>query len=194
MKIIAAYVRVSTTDKGQDLEVQILPLKEYIEKSWWVLYKIYSDKVSGSKESRPWLDQMLSDAKQWLFDTVIVYRFDRLSRSVRQLITTLELFRKLKIDFVSINEAIDTSTSMGMVMFTIIGAFAQFERAVISERVRSWLALAVKSGKILGRKPLVIDIELVRELRQQGLSIRAIAQKTWYSKWKIFRVLSQNTL
>jgi len=193
MKTIAAYVRVSTLDK-QDLEVQILPLREYVEKSGWTLYKIYSDKVSWAKESRPWLDQMLADAKLWLFDAVAVYRFDRISRSVRHLITVLELFRKLKIDFVSINEAIDTSTSMGMVMFTIIGAFAQFERAVISERVRSGLALAVKSGKVLGRKPLAIDIDLVRELRQQGLSIRAIAERLWHSKGKIFRVLYQNPI
>lgn len=175
---VAIYARVSTADKGQDTQTQILPLKEFCQRRGWTVFRIYEDTMSGSKESRPALNEMMNDAKKRLFDVVLVFRFDRFARSTKQLINSLELFNSLGIDFISYNENIDTSTPAGKMMFTLVSAFAEFERSIITERVRAGLERAKAQGKRLGRKPSKeVDIEEVKSLRQQGLSVRAIAHK-----------------
>jgi len=100
----------------------------------WNLYGSYSDRASGAKERRAGLDMLMADARRGLFDVVIVWRFDRFARSVKQLVLGLEEFRALGIDFVSHQEALDTSTPMGKAMFTIIAAMAELERSIIRER------------------------------------------------------------
>jgi DNA invertase Pin-like site-specific DNA recombinase len=136
VKRVAVYVRVSTTSKSkqgeavnfvQNLEVQEEPLKELIAQRGWTLHRVYSDRASGAKERRPGLDALMADARRGLFDVVIVWRFDRFARSVKQLVLGLEEFRALGIDFVSHQEALDSSTPLGKAMFTIIGAMAELE-------------------------------------------------------------------
>ncbi|PID34662.1 MAG: hypothetical protein CR971_02115 [candidate division SR1 bacterium] len=101
MKRVGIYARVSTTDKGQDLTTQTLPLKEYAKQRGRTITKVYTDQISGSKEKRPGLDELMNDACKRKFDVVLVFRFDRMSRSTKQLITTLDTFREkgLKFDY-----------------------------------------------------------------------------------------------
>jgi len=118
----AIYVRVSTANKSkqgdvvsfvQNLEVQEEPLNGLITQRGWTLYKLYSDRASGAKERRPGLDALMADARRGLFDVVVVWRFDRFARSVKQLVLALEEFRSLGIDFISHQEALDSSTPLG---------------------------------------------------------------------------------
>lgn len=190
MKKCAIYLRCSTNNGKQDLDTQLIPLKSYAESRGWQ-YEIYSDEMSGSKESRPALDRLFKDAYKRKFDAVIVFRFDRFSRSTKQLITALETFRSLGIDFISYNEAIDTTTPAGQMMFTIISAFASFERSIIQERVRAGLYKAKAKGKVLGRPKTPVDIQKVTQLKSQGLSVRKIAKKLDIPKSTICNFLSK---
>lgn len=144
VKRAGVYVRVSTATRtrhgdaltfDQDPAVQEQPLRELVAQRGWTLHRVYSDRASGAKERHPGLDALLADARRGAFDVVVVWRFDRFARSVKQLVLTLEEFRSLGIDFISHQEALDTSTPMGRAMFTIIAAMAELERSVIRERV-----------------------------------------------------------
>jgi DNA invertase Pin-like site-specific DNA recombinase len=112
----------------------------------WTLYRLYSDRASGAKEKRPALDALMADARRGLFDVVVVWRFDPFARSVKQLVLALEECRSLGVDFISHQEALDTSTPMGRVMFTIIAAMAELERDVITERTAGGLEYARQHG------------------------------------------------
>src|SRR6516162_3039995 len=168
-KPAALYVRVSTTNRAarnqavfeQNPEVQELPLRQMAEQRGWTVTKVYSDRMSGSKSDRPGLNALMRDARRGTFDVVVVWRFDRVTRSIEQLVIALAEFRALGIDFVSCQEALDTSTPMGKAMFTIIGAMAELERNVIRERVMAGLDYArqhgTKSGKAVGRPKRIFD-------------------------------------
>lgn len=178
---VAIYARVSTVDK-QDLDTQLIPLEEYVQRRGWDIYKIYADKISGSKESRPSLDLLMQEAHKRKFDCVLVFRFDRFARSLKQLVLALDTFKSLNIDFISYQEAVDTSTSGGLLMFNLIASFAQFERSIIQERVRAGIANARAKGKILGRPKTKVDVSQIQHLRNQGFSIRKIAKTVGVSK------------
>ena len=188
MKRVAIYVRVSTASKSrkgdtvafdQDPAVQEGSLRQLIAQRGWEVYEVYSDRMSGAKERRPGLDRMMADSRRGRFDVVVVWRFDRFARSVRQLVNALEEFRGMGIDFVSHQEAVDTSTPMGKAMFTMIAAMAEFERSLICERVMAGIEHArqrgTKSGKALGRPKVVFRRDKAVELRQPGRSWREIA-------------------
>jgi DNA invertase Pin-like site-specific DNA recombinase len=189
MKRAAIYVRVSTTNRArrgevlafeQNPEVQECPLRQTAGQRGWTVYKTYSDRMSGAKEDRPGLNALMADAHRGLFDVVLVWRFDRFARSVKQLVLALEEFRSLNIDFVSHQEALDTSTPMGKAMFTVIAAMAELERNVIRERVLSGLEYArnhgTKSGQTIGRPKAVFNRARVETLRSEGQSWRQIAR------------------
>ncbi len=151
------------------------------EQRGWSVFHVYSDRISGAKENRPGLSSLMQDARRGKFDLVLVWRFDRFARSIEQLVLALAEFKALGIDFVSCQEALDTSTPMGKAMFTIIGAMAELERNVIRERVVAGLDYArhhgTKSGNAIGRPRRIFDrIEVVR-LRESGLSIERIARQ-----------------
>lgn len=188
---VAIYARVSTSSKGQDLDTQLLPLKRYCKERDREIVETYTDIMSGSKESRPSLNQLLDDAQAHKFDTVIVFRFDRISRSTKQLIDLLERFRKLNISFISINENIDTTTPAGSMMFTIIAAFAKFERDIISERVRFGIEKAKANGKQIGRPNKKIDTDYLVSLRQQWMSYRKIAEISSNSLAYVHKILKK---
>lgn len=189
-KKVALYARVSTTDKWQDFESQLIPLRRYVQSQWRIIYHAYTDTISWTKQKRPWLQSLLDDAHAWLFDVVLVWRFDRMSRSVTHLIQTLEWFKKIGIDFVSHQEQIDTSTPTGKLMFTIIGAMAQFERAIIAERVKAGIEKARSQWKRIGRKKTEVDEDRIWELKRQWRSIRKIESEMWIGRSIICRVLS----
>jgi DNA invertase Pin-like site-specific DNA recombinase len=192
----ALYVRVSTASKSrrgegaafdQDPAVQEHPLRELATQRGWAMTRVYTDRTSGAKERRPGLDALMADARRGAFDVVVVWRFDRFTRSVKQLVLAFEEFRALGIDFVSHQEALATSTPMGRAMFTIIAAMAELERSVIQERVAAGLEYArqhgTRSGKAVGRPRAVFRRDEVAELRQQGLSLRQIAAKIRAGAW-----------
>jgi len=195
----ACYLRVSTAQSrrednsrfDQNPEVQECPLRELIAQRGWDLHRIYSDRVSGTQERRPGLDALMRDARRGAFDIVIVWRFDRFARSVKQLVVALEEFRSLGIDFVSQQEALDTSTSMGKAMFTVIAAMAELERNIIRERVIAGLEYArqhgTRSGKPVGRPKAVFDRDQIFHLRTRGHSLREIARRLGTSVARIRR-------
>jgi len=178
---VALYARVSTTDQSTDS--QLLDLRRYVSERSWNTFKEYVDKgISGTKDSRPALNELMNDAKKRRFDVVLVWRFDRFARSTKHLILALEEFRNLGIDFVSYQENIDTSSPLGSAIFTIISAVAQLERDIIAERVKAGLRRAKENGKRLGRPRIPVDINKILQLRSDGLSLRAIAKESGLSR------------
>lgn len=147
---IAIYVRVSTIDKGQTLEQQEVPLIEYCKKENWE-YEVFKDFASGSKESRPQLDIMMQRIRNKEFDAVMIYRLDRLGRSLKHLLQLVEEFSNKKVRFICLTQNIDTSTAQGMFFFQILGAAAEFERQLLRERIKDKLDYLKSTGKKLGR-------------------------------------------
>jgi DNA invertase Pin-like site-specific DNA recombinase len=156
----AIYARVST--KEQDVSMQLADLRRFTEARGWTIAGEYIDLgISGSKDRRPALDKLMADARKRKIDAVLCWRFDRMARSTRHLVGMLEEFRALGVDFVSHQEAVDTSTPAGKVLFTVIAAFAEFERAILIERVNAGIARAKANGVQFGR-PRVDRIPLER--------------------------------
>jgi DNA invertase Pin-like site-specific DNA recombinase len=174
---VALYTRVSTND--QSVEMQTSDLKRYCDQRGFEVYKEYSDQgISGVKDRRPALDELMDDAKKKKFDVVLCWRFDRFARSTKHLITALEEFRHLGIDFISYQESIDTSSPLGKAMFTIVSAIAELERNILLERVRAGLKRAKENGAILGRpRRLDLDVKELQKMRKKGLSFRQIAKQ-----------------
>ena len=182
MKRAAIYARVSTHN-GQNPEMQLDEVREYCHRRGWKIEGEYVDEgISGSKEHRPALDRLLSDCRKRLVDAVVVYRYDRFARSLRQLVNALDEFRALGIDFVSLHEGVDTSTPNGRLVFGIFASIAEFERELIRDRVRSGLALARSRGRQLGRPRIVVDASKVAFLRAQGRSWAAISAELGIGK------------
>ena len=147
---IAIYIRNSTNEDRQNPETQILPLKEKCERENWS-YEIFQEFASGAKESRPELDKMMSRIRKNEFDAVLVWKLDRLGRSLKHLLQLIEEFKNLKVKFISLTEGFDTTTIQGELFFNLVGAFAQFERALIQERIKAGTDRARKEGKHMGR-------------------------------------------
>jgi DNA invertase Pin-like site-specific DNA recombinase len=191
MKRTAIYARVSTKNNGQNPETQLIALREYVQHRGWELIGQYVDHgVSGSNESRPELDRLMKDARARALDAVIVARFDRFARSTRHLVTALEEFSSLGVDFISLNESIYTSNAMGKMVFTVLGAVAELERNIIRERVTMGLKRARKEGKTLGRPRVVVDREKVRMMHKQGSSVRAIAAQLGLTKSTVHGIVT----
>jgi DNA invertase Pin-like site-specific DNA recombinase len=182
MKLVAIYARVSTSN-GQNPEMQLEELRTYCNRRGWEIAGEYTDAgVSGAKEHRPALDRLLITCRKRLVDAVIVYRYDRFARSLRQLVNALEEFRSLGIDFISLHEGVDTSTPNGRLIFGIFASIAEFERELIRDRVRSGIALAKSRGKRLGRPRVGVDGSRIASLRKAGRSWAAICEETGVSK------------
>ena len=191
MKNAVLYARVSTRNNGQNPETQLLPLQEYaLNRGLTVIEEYIDHGVSGAKDRRPKLDALMAAARKGQFDTVVVWKFDRFARSVRHLVQALEEFQSLGIHFISLTEAIDTSTPMGRMVFTVLGAVAELERSLICERVTSGLVRARKQGKQLGRPKIIVDREQVRKLQKDGLSVRSIAAKLQVSKSTVHSIVT----
>jgi len=188
LKRIAIYARVSTTDQSTDS--QLLDLRRYVSERGWNIFKEYVDEgISGTKDSRPALNKLMNNARKRRFDVVLVWRFDRFARSTKHLILALEEFKNLGIDFVSYQENIDTSSPLGSAIFTIISAVAQLERDIIGERVKAGLRRAKENGRKLGRPKTSVDAHQLQRLRSEGLSLRAIAQKSGISRTTVADIL-----
>jgi len=143
----AVYARVST--RAQDADMQMRELREYAQRRGWQIAHEYVDRgVCGAKEQRPALDKLWSDCRKRLIDAVIVYRYDRFARSLRQLVNALCEFDSLGIQFVSLHEGVDTSTPNGRLVFGIFARVAEFERELIRDRVRSGARARAKGPRL----------------------------------------------
>src|SRR5450759_1238896 len=171
---IEIYARVSTKD--QSCELQVRDLRAYCTAWGFDLTREYVDVgQSGAKDSRPELNKLMDDAHKRQFDAIVVWRFDRFARSTKHLLSALEEFRSLGIQFISYQENIDTSSALGQALFTIVSAVAQLERDLIRARVSAGIRNARANGKKLGRPKSTVDRERILELKEQGLSLRQIA-------------------
>jgi len=147
----ALYLRVSTADQKPDLQYD--GLRGYAERSGLVIVGDFCDlAVSGRHEGRPRLNALMAAARKREFDCVLVWKFARFARSTRHLLMALEEFRHLGVRFISVQDQIDTDSPAGRAMFTIIGAMAELESALISERVTASIKAAKARGKHLGRR------------------------------------------
>jgi DNA invertase Pin-like site-specific DNA recombinase len=160
----------------QEKSSQIGELREYCQRRGWEIAGEYVDQgISGAKEKRPQLDRMLAECRARRVDAVVVWRYDRFARSLKQLVKALDEFRTLGIEFVSLHDGCDTTTAQGRLMFGIMASLAEFERELIRERVRAGLDAARARGKRLGRPRCEVDTTRIAELRAQGRSWGAIA-------------------
>jgi DNA invertase Pin-like site-specific DNA recombinase len=188
---VALYARVSTHNGQQDPEVQLRELREYCASRGCEICGEYVDHLSGAKDKRPALARLMAEAHRRRFDAVVVWKFDRFARSVSHLLRALETFRSLGIEFVSLSEQVDTSTPMGKLVFTVLGAVAELERSLIVERVKAGLRNARAKGRRLGRPRVSVSIVKIRELRAEGLTLRDIAKRCRVSKTTVIRTLNQ---
>jgi len=189
-KRAAMYLRVSTTE--QDTDMQETELRQYVESRGWE-YVVYRDKAqSGVKNDRPALNAMLNDMRRRKFDVVVVWKLDRLARSLKQLLTIGEECRSLGVDLVSLRQNIDTTLPAGRLTFQILGAVAEFERELLRERVKAGMAQARRTGKHVGRPALqtfhATDIERMRELKSRGTSVRKLAKDFETTQWMVARL------
>jgi DNA invertase Pin-like site-specific DNA recombinase len=170
------YIRVSTLDQAQGAESQARALNEWCTRNNIIDFETFTDHgVSGAKESRPALDKMMERVKNLEAEQVIVFAFSRFARSTMHLLKGLQIFKDCKTRFVSITEQIDTESSMGVAMFTILGSLAQLERSMIQERVKAGMRNAKAKGKIIGRVRKRNDA-LIHSLLEAGLSYREVAR------------------
>jgi DNA invertase Pin-like site-specific DNA recombinase len=183
---VAIYSRVSTAE--QSAQMQLDELRSYCQRRQWDIVEEFTDTgVSGSKESRPALNRLLADARRRKFDCVLVYRYDRFARSLRQLVNALGEFDSLGVAFVSLHEGVDTTTPNGRLIFGIFASIAEFERELIRGRVRSGLAAARARGKRLGRPRVAVNAARIDDLRAQGLSWRTIAAQLGIGEGTVLR-------
>ncbi len=187
----AVYARVSTLD--QEPENQLAELRRYVRARSWPAAVEYVDRgVSGSKDRRPALDRLVTDAKRRRFDVLICWRLDRLGRSLKHLITLLEDLQALGVAFVSLGEGIDCTTPAGTLQLHILAALAQFERARIVERVQAGLQRAKRQGRTLGRPQRIIS--RFQLARVEGLSTREAAKVLGVPRSTLQRYLAQKPL
>lgn len=177
--------------------MQETELREYCEKRGWNCV-LYRDKAqSGAKNDRPALNQMLGDLRKRKFDVVVVWALDRLARSLKQLLSISEECRLLGVDLVSLRQNIDTTLPAGRLTFQILGAVAEFERELLRERVKAGMAQARRSGKHVGRPSLrrfgLAEIERMKALRSQGVSVRKLANDFGTTQWMAGKITSLRT-
>ena len=177
----AIYARVSTFD--QDPENQLQELRRYVEARGWAGTEFVDRGISGAKDRRPALDDLMTAAKRRRIDVVVVWRLDRFGRNLRHLVTAIEELNSAGVSFVSLGENIDTTSPTGRLLLGVMGAFAEFERERIRERVMAGLQRARTQGKRLGRprsRPTTVEVP--------GGSVRSAAKawgvsKTTAAKW-----------
>ena len=186
----AIYARVST--KPQELNLQTEELTAYIHaRGWELALPPFEEKISSAADHRQKFEEMMIAARQRRFDVLLVWRYDRFARSVIELLTALEEFRNLGVDFISLKDGVDTSSPTGKLMFTVLAGIAEFNRNLIRQNVSAGLAAAkeklksgpytrIRDGKLItvtaiGRPRVAVDSARVAELRLQGYTWQQIS-------------------
>ena len=185
---VAIYVRVSTS--GQTVENQERELTAHCQRQGWQVFKVYRDEgFSGAVADRPALKEMMNDARLGRFNLLVVWKIDRLARSISHLLEVLTELKGLGIGFVSLTEAINTETAQGRMIANFLGSIAEFERELVVERVRAGMARAKANNVKIGRPRTAFDYAKAVELRKQGLGYKAIARALSVPRTTVYRVL-----
>ena len=190
-KRAAIYVRVSTD--RQTIENQVRELRQIAERRGWQVVEQYSDAgISGSKgrDGRPGLDLMLNDAKRRKFDVVMAWAIDRLGRSLVDLLHTIQELEAAGVDLYLDQQSIDTTTPMGKLMFQVTGAFAEFERGMIRQRIHAGLKRAVEAGKILDAADQPCHQRIQDRLRA-GMGIIKVAREVGVGNGTVQRIADE---
>lgn len=192
---VVIYGRVSTSD--QTSENQTLVLTEIVNRNGWDLLDTYiDDGISGSKgrDKRPEFDRLCKDMIRRKFDRVLVWDVSRLGRSLQHLVEFLNDVQSVGCDLYIHQSGLDTSTPSGRMMFQMVGVFSEFERSMISERVKLGLQRVVSKGGKLGRRRTVTDevVDRIKDLRHIGKSLSQIASEVGVSKMSVSRVINGN--
>ena len=190
---VAIYGRVSTL--GQTSENQTLILNEITNRNGWDLIDTYiDDGISGSKgrDKRPEFDRMCKDMIRRKFNRILVWDISRLGRSLQHLVEFLNDVQSVDCNLYIHQSGLDTSTPSGRMMFQMVGVFSEFERSMISERVKLGLQRVVTNGGTLGRRKTVTDNmkSHIMELRKDGLSFSQISTSVGISKMSVSRVIN----
>jgi len=173
---VAVYLRVSTLD--QDPESQGREVRAFVAGRGWELIETYQDLgISGAKARRPALDRLLKDAWRGRFQAVVVWDLSRMARSTLNALQLLQEFQDMKVRLVAVKQTFDTDTPLGRAFFTLAAMFAELEREILIERVRAGMARARAEGKRIGRPERRLDLEELRRLQGERLSIRQIARR-----------------
>lgn len=187
----AVYIRVST--EGQRTDSQEVELKRYCRQRGWQNPAVYTDRISGAKTSRPQLDQLMQDMRAGKVKRLIVYKLDRLGRSLTHLALILDEMNRLNVPLIASSQGIDTSADSpaGRLQLGVLMAVAEFERGIIKERVFAGLAAARQRGVQLGRPPTICGrVAEIRKLKRTGLGLRAIARQLEMPPSSVHKALS----
>jgi len=188
MKRVIIYARVSTRE--QNVDMQLTDLNQYAEARKLNVVQEYVDYASGAKSDRENYKKLFDDVRKRKTDVVLVWKFDRFARSTKELINALEEFNNIGVDFISYKENIDTSTPAGKILFTMISAFAEFERAIIKERVIAGMERAKARGVRIGRPKIPpFTIQKVFEMKEKGTHYKDIIKKLKISKSAYYYIL-----
>ena len=188
-KRAAIYTRVSTVD--QNLQTQLLDLRQMAAQRGYEVVAEFSDCISGAESKRPGLDQLMREARRGRFDVVMTWASDRIARSVKHFLEVLDELNHLGIEFVSFREQIDSGGPLGRAIVIIVGAVAELERNLIIERVRAGMRRAKLEGRSIGRPALALDREAILRDRQHGMSLGQIAKAHRISRATVHKVVHQ---
>ncbi len=190
MKRVIIYARVST--KEQNVDMQLSDLKSYAELRRLEVVEVYIDYASGAKSDRVNYQKLFNDVRKRKTDVVLVWKFNRFARSTKELINALEEFNSLGVDFISYKENVDTSTPAGKILFTMISAFAEFERSIIRERVVAGMEKAKARGARIGRPRIPpFTKQKVIMLKERGLTYKEIIKQVRISKSAYYEIIKQ---
>jgi len=193
MKRAALYVRVSTVD--QHPETQLHDLRQFAAQRGLQIVQEYVDHgFCGARARRPALDRMMEDARRHRFDVLLVWSCDRLARSTKHLLQTLDELSGFGIQFLSQREAIDTEGPLGRAIIVIVSAMAELERCIIIERLRAGMRRARLEGRQIGRARLDVNREQVVHDRRSGMSLTHVAKKHGISRASVCRIAKQSAL
>lgn len=187
----AIYLRVSTQDQSCDMQQR--ELIKFVAEKGWLVVGTYEDKATGTNANRQMLKALLADAREKKFDVIVCWKLDRLFRSLKDLIITLQDLTDWGVDFVSLKDNIDLTTSAGRLMVHLLGAFAEFEASLIRSRVKAGLDHARSMGTQLGR-PIKVNHERMAKLREEGMSMSEIARTLGVAKSTVSKTLHKVAL
>jgi DNA invertase Pin-like site-specific DNA recombinase len=188
MKRAVLYMRVSTADQTTDNQAH--DLQQMAKQRGLVIVERYIDHgISGTRSRRPGLDRMMADGRKGKFDVVLVWACDRLARSTKHFLETLDELNRLGIEFTSFREQLDTGGALGRAVVTIISVVAELERSLIVERVKAGMRRARLEGRQIGRAPLEIDRAALLRDRARGVKLTQLAKTYGISKASVCRII-----
>jgi len=188
MKRAALYCRVSTID--QHPETQRNELRQFAaNKGFQVVGEYIDHGYCGARARRPELDHMMEDARRHRFDVLLVWSCDRLARSTKHLLQTIDELNGMGVQFLSQREAIDTEGPLGRAILVIVSAIAELERCLIVERVRAGMRRARLEGRQIGRARLDVNRQQVIADRRSGMSLTQVARKHGISRASVCRLM-----